>query len=485
MNEVNDNKSTLLGAETNNNYYNYDNSNKPKLSRKALWGIIIAACAIIVVLIVVSIFAFLQNGEDKDLKKAKDEFLPPAQVVEIDYSSDDPSNDQITFGYDEFNRVEECRYFIKEREYVQNNIYNYESQIIEIKVFYKDYIIIEEEFDYIDISSGEKFTTVEDYYISSPDYKEVTSAITDEGVRPTGDWKQLYKDRINKYMNEESVTDDVQFSLILIDDNDVPELLISLPSHATASLLCWVYDDTLYEEYSGYTISQGITYIEKTGYVRVNSIYQGAGGDSIYELYHSSFSELCSGEVDEMNNEYTWDNRSVSKEEYYNSLNELFDTDVAKDSVEVIYSIDEIMTAIDEYGTNETEEIIVDDEVIAQVKTFPDVLYDGYWVDYSPQSEMFSTYTFDGGTVIKTDYSFLNSKVEYITSETGSITIRDNNVTAIFDEYTITFEYVADSDEMHYTIYDDPFYEGTYRVFHYDTLPSASVAKKDSKNRVV
>lgn len=462
------------------------NGGSPQKSKNALWAIIIASCAIVITLIVISIFVFASDSDEDDIKKAKDEFLPPAQVVEIDYLSKDPSNDQITFEYDEYKRIIKCRYAIKNFEYEQQNNYDDNSQQIQIDVLYKDKVIVEQTFDYADVLVGEKVTTVEDYFISSPDYREVSSTGAEKPAKPqtethNDNWKQLYKDRINTYMNGEARSEDVQFSLILIDDNDVPELLISYPSHMSSSLLCWVYDDNLYEDHSVYTISQGVTYIEKSGRFREHSIFQGAGGDKVCEIDCDQIVVLGSGEVDEaVNYTYEWEGESLSKEEYNNKLNVIFDTSVAKDSVEVIYTYDEILDVIDDYGNE-----IAQDVDTSYTTSLSDVLEDGYWVDYSPQAPMFSAYSFENDKVTKIEYSFQNGKVEYFSSSSGGYTISGNSVTCIFDDYTQSFDYLYEYDEMQYTITDDPYYEGTLRVFHYDTIPEYSVAEADSKNRVV
>lgn len=184
---------------------------------------------------------------------------------------------------------------------------------------------------------------------------EPTQAQTDAPTeKPTqapknDSWKQLYKDCINKYISEVDYKDDVEFSLVFIDNDDIPELVAGIPSHINAATLFWVYNDTLNEEVMGYTISEGFTYIEKSGLIRICSQWQGTGGDTIFELSNGELEEIASGTFNNVDYKCTWNGESVGPMDYDHKLNEVFFESDAKDVVETVYGYDSIISVIDSF----------------------------------------------------------------------------------------------------------------------------------------
>ncbi len=162
-------------------------------------------------------------------------------------------------------------------------------------------------------------------------------------------WKQLYKDCINEYISEVDYKDDVEFSLVFIDNDDIPELVAGIPSHINAATLFWVYNDDLNEEVMGYTVSEGFTYIEKSGLIRICSQWQGTGGDTIFELSNGELLEIASGTFNNVDYKCTWNGESVGPMDYDHMLNEVFFELDAKDVVETVYGYDSIISVIDSF----------------------------------------------------------------------------------------------------------------------------------------
>ncbi|MBE6824426.1 MAG: hypothetical protein E7513_03665 [Ruminococcaceae bacterium] len=162
-------------------------------------------------------------------------------------------------------------------------------------------------------------------------------------------WKLLYKERINAYISEANNKNEVEFSLVLIDDDSIPELVIGGPSHITAATLCWVYDGSLNENAMGYTISEGFTYIERSGLIKICSQWQGSGSDTIYDLMQGRLIEIVSGTFSTMNNSYTWNGESVPAMDYDYMLNDVFSEENAKNVAETVYDYDSIFSVIDSY----------------------------------------------------------------------------------------------------------------------------------------
>lgn len=186
-------------------------------------------------------------------------------------------------------------------------------------------------------------------FFRSPDTKRSGSKqnmTTENQVEDT--WKILYKERIDKFISQNN-KDDIMFSLVLIDENSIPELVMGGSSHLDTATLCWIYDETLYEEQVGYMTSEGFTYIKQSGLIDIRSQWQGSGGDTIYELKEDSLTEIASGTFNNVNYNCTWNGTSVPPMDYDYMLNDVFSRAHAKDVVETTYSYSDVFSAIDSY----------------------------------------------------------------------------------------------------------------------------------------
>lgn len=475
--EISDDATTNKQDSVTND--NYSPQNEKKTNNKKTTIAVIVALSVAVIVAVVILFVFF-SGDD-NLKKAKDNYLPPAVVFTFEDILYDDTNDNVDVTYDDNGRIQSIWYFVNDTEYVQDVYYNDIDNKVDVVINHQSGEIEKDSIDYSDIESDEPIVIVDDFYISSPDYGEEDTDDTEYTPPVDNDyWKQLYKDRIDKYVSEETYNDEPFFSLLLIDDDDIPELLISGPSHAMASTLCWVYDDKLYETATGYTISEGITYIERSGLVRVVGMWQGAGGETINELKYGEFTEIASGEFDTaVNHTYKWEGESVSKSEYSKKLNSVFDTESARDSIEITYTYDEVKTAIDNFTATPPQDLYIDEP------SLEDVIEQGVWVDYSVQSPSYTAFSFSSGNVEIKQYSFWYGELKHEYTYTGTYTISGDTVTISADNYNLDWNYISEYDEMQYTITNDPIYEGTIRVFHYDSAPDGATAQSDCKNIAV
>ena len=196
----------------------------------------------------------------------------------------------------------------------------------------------------------------------SSEYKQETETPTEVPIKATeaptekptekkneDTWKHLYKKRIDTYISGTNDKDNAIFSLVLIDDDSIPELVMGSTSHIEPAVLCWVYDNKLCEKQMGYMISGGFTYVECSGLIDICSQWQGSGGDTIYELMQGTLVEIANGTFNKMNHTYTWEGNSVPAMDYDYMLCEIFPRGNAKDVSDTTYSFEQILSVIDSY----------------------------------------------------------------------------------------------------------------------------------------
>lgn len=165
-------------------------------------------------------------------------------------------------------------------------------------------------------------------------------------------WKSAYLSFIENYIEEhkdeergiyyEDVIDEVQFALVYIDNDDIPELIIDGMSMADGTEVVTYHDGRIEREGFG---GLGIYYLERQG-----KIYSGYGsmdsyGDEIYEIQNGKFVQTAAGDYGAEDNtnvqidtegnpiyRYRWNGTEVTKEEYELLLAAAFDRSAAKDS---------------------------------------------------------------------------------------------------------------------------------------------------------
>lgn len=127
------------------------------------------------------------------------------------------------------------------------------------------------------------------------------------------DWKNLYVDYVNSL---EEAYDDIW--IVDIDDDDVPELFVQGKYHVAGAMLCWIDNNKVNFKPCG----QNFGYKKKSGSCYAYTVQMGGSMLIEYTLNNGNISEQKVAFGSENNNSYTWNNKSVSQDEYWNKLND-------------------------------------------------------------------------------------------------------------------------------------------------------------------
>ena len=331
---------------------------KPNHSKKKpLIIAIIALVLVIAIVLGVIFFVSRKTVSAKEVQKAKDNYLPPAQAVTIDTSLTDPSNDKIKFTYDDRARIISCTYSVNKMTYDQSYTYDNTQRKINVETTYRAHPIFTKELDYDRVTKPDVFEEVDGYYIrlskedlpdagateppqetaapeaTEPPTDPPTEPPTEEPTDPPASWKELYIDYINNGGTEFS-----SGRLFNINDDDIPELFLEYkyPSAVSHFEICWINDDTVQHE----QIFGGIPrYQERSGFINTGRYdYEFSNAWQISQFDGTSFTKYRSGFVN--GQEYKIDDEDVTKEEYEAALNEY-------KSWELMYAPDNTLTKID------------------------------------------------------------------------------------------------------------------------------------------
>ena len=171
------------------------------------------------------------------------------------------------------------------------------------------------------------------------------------------DWKKLYIDYIN-----ENPADDPEMSnyyLIYINDDNIPELLISYGFSYEGCDLCTVSEgkwDVLH-------YSNGeLTYIERQNLFHIDSGRMDIFHNNVYRIQNGKFVRLHTGDYGAEDNanvqcdangdpiyRYYWEGKEVSEKEYEQALSSVFDSSKAIHVYEKTYTASKIIPAIKGY----------------------------------------------------------------------------------------------------------------------------------------
>ncbi len=142
---------------------------------------------------------------------------------------------------------------------------------------------------------------------------EMTTTPVNSNTDNKADWKNLYVDYVNSL---EDAYDDIW--IVDIDDDDVPELFIQGKYHVAGAMLCWIDNNKVNFKPCG----QNFGYKKKSGSCYAYTVQMGASMLIEYTLNNGNISEEKVAFGSENNNSYTWNNKSVSQDEYWNKLND-------------------------------------------------------------------------------------------------------------------------------------------------------------------
>lgn len=178
----------------------------------------------------------------------------------------------------------------------------------------------------------------------------------ENNVPITSEWKKSYIDFINS--NEKGISstlgfDSYQYYLINIDNDNIPELYIDYISYAGGAVVYSYQNGSIVKQH----VKAGISYIEDKGLFLNNYYIIGCDNyyDEVYLLKDGTFSMVSSGYLQiyyspEYKEEYVWDGKTVSKEEYDSMLSSYFEKSEAKSTLDLEpYDCNEIITAINNY----------------------------------------------------------------------------------------------------------------------------------------
>lgn len=159
-------------------------------------------------------------------------------------------------------------------------------------------------------------------------------------------WEEAYIDFINKMHVAESVTDDWDYSLIYVDDDEIPELFLYMGSMASGEMIVSFYDGTIRTMNRG---RSGIAYIERGGLLYNGNGNAGLYPCNVYMLEKGEFSEIGTGwyteHFDEQGNfeyVYFWEDCVVTEAGFEASVDELIDRSKCVEP-SVIYTENEIL----------------------------------------------------------------------------------------------------------------------------------------------
>lgn len=319
---------------------------KKKKNRKPL---IISIVALVLVAAIVTGAILIINGgkvSEAELKEAKENYLPPAEALQIDLTKADPSNDQIKFKYDDRARITYCIYSVNQKEYEQNYDYDDAARVVTITVDYKKNHILTKEISYDRITKPDTFEVVDGQILrldnesltgekdkpadlatraataapteaptlppTQPPTEAPTPAPTDPPTEaPDSDFKELYL----AFLDATDIRYD-SGELIYLNDDDIPELVLNTIASAGPSYICYISDGMVhvYETYS----TAGFVYSERNGYFATGAMHQGYLAGVIYGFDGSGVNEEHS--YSSHDGSYSVDQTSVSEQEYNDIL---------------------------------------------------------------------------------------------------------------------------------------------------------------------
>lgn len=205
--------------------------------------------------------------------------------------------------------------------------------------------------------------------------QENISETTDNNEQQLQDesWKSAYLAYLDELYSDEIEEKDLcTYSLIYVDDDDIPELVIDTGYSAGGCLILTYHDNTLDALQTART---NFTYIEKNNLLCNSDGHMGYYYDIVYVIQNGKWECIAKGtyedseegvQLDEDGNYifvYEWDGKEVEKSEYEDNLNAVYQTNQVKHP-EKYYIFDEILSLLKTnhvMSANHRYELIVED----------------------------------------------------------------------------------------------------------------------------
>ena len=104
------------------------------------------------------------RSENKNDEVDLSAYKKPADVVSIDLTKDDPSNDEIRFVFDNEGKVTQCYYNIGDQQVYVN--YTYKDGSVQIYAFMGEVLVADETIDISEYNMEKGFTAIKGYYFN-------------------------------------------------------------------------------------------------------------------------------------------------------------------------------------------------------------------------------------------------------------------------------------------------------------------------------
>lgn len=179
---------------------------------------------------------------------------------------------------------------------------------------------------------SEKVETVDEYVTNA---ENISNAKPEYSPKP---WETAYADYIYSICEDNETSIDMSFSLIFLDDDDIPELFIGTGGEAGGEIVLTYYNNEIVSQHLSRLGSQ---YIERSGLIYTNTGHMGVYPVEIRKLVNGEFLEIASGkemfrsskenlgyELDDEGqpiSDYVWEGETVTEEEFYAKIDEAFD----------------------------------------------------------------------------------------------------------------------------------------------------------------
>ena len=162
-------------------------------------------------------------------------------------------------------------------------------------------------------------------------------------------WQEAYAAYIKRRENINWMQDYDRYSLIYVDDDEIPELYIDTGGMATGEFVVSFYDGHMGVMNRGRV---GLCYMEHGGLLYSESGNMGFYPCNIYRLLKGEFSEIGTGwctetyDGENVNFDYFWEGRPVEETEYEAQIAELIDKPACVEP-EKLYTKEEILEILE------------------------------------------------------------------------------------------------------------------------------------------
>ncbi len=192
------------------------------------------------------------------------------------------------------------------------------------------------------------------------------------------EWSKAYAEYLrtgSEYISYDEAGNDLSYTLIYLDNDDVPELFINTGIEASGEIVVTYYDGEVIENH---LYRLGSQYIEKSGFVYTDTGHMDYYPVTIMKLENGTFTEIASGlkYLSEENSKkmsqdenypytlsYEWEDEPVTEEEFNANVAEYYDVDKGK-YPDNYYTYDEFLYLLENgkwYSADHKYELVVQD----------------------------------------------------------------------------------------------------------------------------